>query len=116
MSLHTSRRCLDIVGRAAGSSSSLTRTWSSTLVIHRRRYTAPAAAQKTKEKPAVNSTSPPSASRKAGKAQPGPKAARQETAAERTTEDEIANLEALQRMTETNEVDISSAPLELLGE
>ena len=33
-----------------------------------------------------------------------------------TTEDELKKVEALHRMTETNQVDISSAPLELLGE
>ncbi|TFK92348.1 hypothetical protein K466DRAFT_480785 [Polyporus arcularius HHB13444] len=89
MTLYASRRCLDVVGRVAGSSSSLSRSWSATLVFQHRCYAARATAQKLKEKPAA-------------------------TASERTTEDELKAIEALHRMTETNEVDISSAPLELL--
>ncbi|KAI0697506.1 hypothetical protein C8T65DRAFT_743169 [Cerioporus squamosus] len=114
MSLHTSRRCLDVVGRVAGSSSSLSRTWSATLILQHRRYSTPAAAQKLKEKPAVHATAPPSTSRKAGKATTPQQAAKEDTATERSTEDDLKSIEALHRMTETNDVDISSAPLELL--
>ncbi len=116
MSLYASRRCLDAVGRVAGSSSSLSRSWSATLVFQHRCYAARATAQKLKEKPAVNAAAPPSTARAAGKAVDPKKAAEEATASERTTEDELKAIEALHRMTETNEVDISSAPLELLGE
>ena len=116
MSLYTSRRCLDIVGRAAGGSSSLSRTWSSTLVVQHRRYTAPAAAQKTKEKPAVHATAPPSTSRKAGKAVSSFSAVQQDAAEERTVEDEIEMLDRMKQLSETNAVDLTSAPLELMGE
>ncbi len=116
MTLYASRRCLDVVGRVAGTSSSLSRSWSATLVFQHRCYAARATAQKLKEKPAVNAAAPPSTARTAGKAVEPKKAAREDTASERTTEDELKAIEALHRMTETNEVDISSAPLELLGE
>ncbi|RPD61419.1 hypothetical protein L226DRAFT_462292 [Lentinus tigrinus ALCF2SS1-7] len=88
MSLHASRKCLDVVGRVAGSPSSLSRTWSATLLLQHRCYT--------------------------GKALTPQKAAEEDVAIERTTEDELKSIEALHRMTETNEMDISSAPLELL--
>ena len=81
-----SRRCLDIVGRAAGGSNSLSRTWSATLVVQHRCYSAPAAAQKIKEKPAVHATASPSTSRKAGKADTPTRAAKEETESERTVE------------------------------
>lgn len=116
MSLRASRRCLDIVGRVAGGPSSLSRTWSATLVVQHRGYSTPTAAQKTKEKPAVHASAPPATSRKAGKAKTPKAAVVEEKAKERTIEDELQALETLQRMTEMNEVDVSSAPLELLGE
>lgn len=117
MSLYASRRCLDIAGRVAGGSNALARTWTitSTLVVQRRCYANPSSAQKLKEKPAVNASAPPSTSRTSGKAQTPQDAAKEGTAAERTAEDELRHLEALHRMSETNVVDISSVPLDLLG-
>ncbi|KAI0676359.1 hypothetical protein C8Q78DRAFT_996945 [Trametes maxima] len=109
MALRAPQRCFNIVG----SSSSLSRTWSSTLVIHHRCYAQSATAQKTKDKNAVASSAPPSTSRKAGKASTPQKAAQDSTAVERSAEDDLRNIEALQRMTETNEVDVSSAPWSL---
>ncbi|KAL7277237.1 hypothetical protein ACG7TL_009089 [Trametes sanguinea] len=106
MSLSASKRCLDIARRAAVNCGSLSRTWSSTLVIQHRCYAA--AAQKTQEKIAVASAPPPSTSRKAGKA------VEPQKAAERTAEEELQLLEALQRLSETNEMDVSSLPLDLL--
>lgn len=116
MSFTASRRCLDIAGRVAGGSSSLSRTWSASLAVQHRCYSTPAAAQKTKEKPAVHATAPPSTSRTSGKAKVPKSAAHEETKKERSTEDDLKAIEALHRMTEMNEVDVSSAPLELLGE
>lgn len=116
MSLYASRRCLTIAGRAAGSSSSLSRTWSSSLVVHHRCYTAPAAAQKTKTKPAVHASAPPSTSRKAGKALSGPDAARKEVAEEKEIDEQLETLELMQYMMDTNELDLNSVPIELLGE
>ncbi|KAI0763441.1 hypothetical protein BD413DRAFT_582389 [Trametes elegans] len=112
MTSRATRRCLDIARRAAGSSSFLSRAWSSSLVIQHRCYATPA--QKTKEKVAVASAAPPSTSRKAGKAVTPQKAAQDSTAQERQTEEELRNIETLHRLTETNEVDVSSAPLELM--
>ena len=112
MSLYASRRCLDIAGRVTGSNS-LPRTWSltaSTLVLQRRCYASPAAAQKSKTKPASASSS---TSRPSGKAQ---NSKDEKSAKDRTTEDELKSVEALYRMSETNEVDVSSAPLDLMGE
>ena len=74
-----------------------------------------AAAQKTKEKPAVHATAPPKTSRTSGKAKPAKLAAKELTEKEKTAEDDLRALDALHRMTETNEVDVSSAPLELMG-
>ena len=112
MSLYASRRCLDIAGRVAGGSNSLSRTWShasSVLVVHRRCYASPATSQKSKTKPASTSSS---TSRFSGKAQ----TSKDEAAGkDRTAEDELKSVEALHRMSETNEVDVSSAPLELMG-
>ncbi|KAI0355970.1 hypothetical protein OH77DRAFT_1453637 [Trametes cingulata] len=114
MSLRASRTCLDIAGRAASSSASLSRTWSSTLVIQHRCYAAAASAQKTKEKIAVASAAPPSTSRKAGKAVTPQQAAKDSAASEKNTEDELRTIEAMHRMAETNEMDLSSVPLDLL--
>ncbi|KAI0828659.1 hypothetical protein BC628DRAFT_1316411 [Trametes gibbosa] len=86
MSLRASRKCLDVVGRTAGGSSALSRTWSSGLVIQHR----------------------------SGKASTAQQAAQNSTSEGKTTEDDLRNLDALQRLVERNEVDISSAPLELL--
>ncbi|KAI0642779.1 hypothetical protein C8Q79DRAFT_984116 [Trametes meyenii] len=108
MALRAPRRCFNIVG----SSHSLSRTWSSTLVIHHRCYAQSATAQKTKDKNAVTSSAPPSASRKVGKANTPQKEAQDSTVM--SAEDNLRNIETLQRMAETNEVDISSAPLELM--
>ncbi|KAI0631235.1 hypothetical protein C8Q77DRAFT_1062544 [Trametes polyzona] len=91
MTLRASRRCLDIAGRAAGGPNALSRTWSASLVIQHRCYAAAA-----------------------GKATTPEKAAQDETAAERTTEEELNALEALHRMVERNELDVSSAPLGML--
>lgn len=118
MSLHTSRRCIGILGHVAPSSSCLSRTWSATLVVHHRCYTTPAAAQKTKEKPAIHASSPPATSRTTGKAKTPKGAALEDKAKERTgrtTGEELEAIETLHRMTEMNEVDVSSAPLDLLG-
>ncbi|PIL23308.1 hypothetical protein GSI_14619 [Ganoderma sinense ZZ0214-1] len=111
MSLHASRRCLDIAGRVAGGSNSLARTWSHTssvLVVQRRCYASSATTQKSKTKPA-NATS--STTRSSGKAQTSKDGAAEKT---RTMEDELKSVEALYRMSETNEVDVSSAPLDLM--
>ncbi|EJF59726.1 hypothetical protein DICSQDRAFT_108332 [Dichomitus squalens LYAD-421 SS1] len=117
MSLYGSRRCLDIAGRIAGGSSVPARTWSTasfTLVIQRRCYANPTGAQKLKERPAVNASPPPSTSRTSGKAQKPQDAAKEPKETERTTEEELRNVETLYRMSETNQVDVSSAPLDLL--
>ncbi|KAL1949016.1 hypothetical protein VTO73DRAFT_10822 [Trametes versicolor] len=114
MTLRASRRCLDIAGRAAGGPSALSRTWSSALVLQHRCYAVAATAQKSKANGSTVAAAPPSTSRKAGKAVTPPQAAKDSTAAERSIEDELHNLEMLQKMVERNEVDISSAPLELL--
>ncbi|KAI0327536.1 hypothetical protein GY45DRAFT_1426025 [Cubamyces sp. BRFM 1775] len=113
MNLCASRKCLDIAGRATSHSSSLSRTWSSTLVIQHRCYAA-AAAQKTKEKTAVASAAPPATSRKAGKAVTPQQAAKDDVAAENALENEIENLETMRRLTESNQLDMTSVPLELL--
>ncbi|KAH9899205.1 hypothetical protein C8Q73DRAFT_638524 [Cubamyces lactineus] len=112
MNLSSQRKCLDIAGRVATHSCSLSRTWSSTLVVQHRCYAA--AAQKTKEKIPVASAAPPSTSRKAGKAVTPQQAAKDDVAAERSLEDDIKSIEAMQRMSETNQFDLSSVPLELL--
>ncbi|KAI0370544.1 hypothetical protein BV20DRAFT_1121241 [Pilatotrama ljubarskyi] len=114
MTLRASRRCLDIASRSVSSSGSLSRTWSCTLVIPHRCYAAAASAQKTKEKIAVASAAPPSTSRNAEKAVTPRQAAKGSAAVERSMEDELRAIEAMHRMAETNEMDISSTPLELL--
>ncbi|KAI1794486.1 hypothetical protein LXA43DRAFT_883876 [Ganoderma leucocontextum] len=113
MSFSASRRCLDLVGRVAGGPNSLARTWSLTstaLVVQRRCYASPAVAQKSK----ANANAPTSTSRPSGKAQASKDATSETARKERTTEDELKSVEALYRMSETNEVDVSSAPLELM--
>ncbi|KAI8972899.1 hypothetical protein BD414DRAFT_499796 [Trametes punicea] len=113
MSLSALRRCLDVAGRAAVCPYSLSRTWSCSLVIQHRCYAA-ATAQKTKEKVAVASAAPPSTSRKSGKAVTPQKAAEESTESGRSTEEDLKMLELMQRISETDEMDLSAAPLDLL--
>ena len=115
MSLYASRRCLDTFGRAAGGTGSLSRTWSSSLVIQHRCYSSPAAAQKTKEKPAVHTSASPSTSRKAQKAHAVAKTPEDEVAEEKAMMDQIDQMERMQHMVDSDMIDMSSAPMQLLG-
>ncbi|KAH9852258.1 hypothetical protein C2E23DRAFT_731229 [Lenzites betulinus] len=86
MSLRAPRICLDVVGRTAGGSSALSRTWSSGLVTRHRCYASAAGSIRQKAKPAAGAT----------------------------TEEDIQNFETMHRLVERKEVDISSTPLDLL--